>query len=162
MPSEHIPALAQAIVDANTYLVLSTADGQGRPWTTPVFFAAQGVREFFWVSDVDARHTRNLLARPRISLVVFDSTATPGEARALYAAGTAAEVSPDDLEQCLRIYPGRPRPGIRSFSVSELTEPATWRLYRAVTTDVWVLCPRGEGAACALHGRVGDHRQRVG
>jgi hypothetical protein len=161
MKREDIPAYAQAIVDENTYLVLGTVDDWGTPWTTPVFFAAQSVREFFWVSDIDADHTRNLLARPQISLVTFDSTVVPGDARALYAIGTAAEVAPADLERALRVYPGPTRPGVRSFSAGELTTPASWRLYHAVIAEAWVLCPKGVGEGCALHGRFGDHRQRV-
>jgi hypothetical protein len=162
MRPNDIRSHAQEIVAENAYLVLGTVDDQGTPWTTPVFFAAQHLGEFFWISDIDARHTRNLVVRPQVSLVIFDSTVTPGEGRALYAVGTAAEVLPDDLERALRVYPGPARRGVRSFTANDLSEPASWRLYRAVTTDAWVLCPKGEGRACALHGRVGDHRQQVG
>jgi hypothetical protein len=162
MRPDDIRSHAEEIVAENSYLILSTVDDQGRPWTTPVFFAAQQLGEFFWISDIDARHTRNLLVRPQVSLVIFDSTVTPGEGRALYAVGTAAEVPADDLEPALRVYPGPARRGVRSFHANELSEPASWRLYRAVATGTWVLCPRGDGRACALHGRVGDHRQQVG
>jgi hypothetical protein len=33
---------ARGIIDANLYLVLATADGTGRPWSSPVYFAHDG------------------------------------------------------------------------------------------------------------------------
>jgi hypothetical protein len=36
------------IIEASRYLVLATADATGRPWSSPVYFAHIGLREFFW------------------------------------------------------------------------------------------------------------------
>jgi hypothetical protein len=30
---------ARAVIDASLYMVLATADGTGRPWSSPVYFA---------------------------------------------------------------------------------------------------------------------------
>ena len=51
-------AIARAIIDAGRYMTLATADADGLPWASPVWFAPAGYREFFWVSDPEARHTR--------------------------------------------------------------------------------------------------------
>ena len=64
---------AQALVDANRYLTLSTISADGRPWTSPVCFAAAGVREFFSDLFAETQHSRNLGEHPQVSLVVFDS-----------------------------------------------------------------------------------------
>ena len=45
--SDHV-ALARGIVDAGLYMVLGTADAHGRPWVSPVYFASQSYREYFW------------------------------------------------------------------------------------------------------------------
>ncbi|NBH11004.1 pyridoxamine 5'-phosphate oxidase family protein [Amycolatopsis sp. SID8362] len=161
MQGDDFDAHARALIDQNTYLVLGTVDGRGRPWTAPVYFAAQHPREFFWMSSVDARHSRNLRTRVSVSLVVFDSTVAVGGARALYAAGNAAEVAPADLASALRVYPGPARRGGRRVTADDVSEPAPWRLYRAVVTDLWVLCPRELGLPCAAHSRTDDHRARV-
>jgi predicted pyridoxine 5'-phosphate oxidase superfamily flavin-nucleotide-binding protein len=42
---------ARSIVDADLYLVLATADGTGRPWSSPVYFAHDRYAGFFWVAD---------------------------------------------------------------------------------------------------------------
>ena len=51
--------MAREIVDANLFMTLATADSDGRPWASPVYFSPAGYREFFWISEPGARHSRN-------------------------------------------------------------------------------------------------------
>jgi hypothetical protein len=87
MTADDIAAHARALLDANGFLTLGTVDPDGRPWTSPVYFAADGLREFYWSSRTDAVHSRNLTERPDVSIVVFDSSVRPYHGRTLYAAG---------------------------------------------------------------------------
>ncbi len=68
---------ARSLLDGNAYLTLGTVDADGHPWTTPAYFAADGLADFYWVSSPQARHSRSLAAQPSVSLVVFDSTVAP-------------------------------------------------------------------------------------
>jgi hypothetical protein len=156
-----IAAHARAIIDANLYLTLGTADPDGRPWTSPVYFAPAGDREFYWVSDIDARHSRHLAARPQVSIVVFDSTIAPYHGRALYAVGEARALSGGDLDRALAVYPRPDGRGATPVTREDVTAPAPYRLYRATASDVWVLCPREPRQPCPLHGLAKDHRIRV-
>ena len=61
--------MARAILDANHYMTLGTADAAGNPWVSPVFFAADRYRELYWISSPEATHSRNLAARPELSIV---------------------------------------------------------------------------------------------
>jgi nitroimidazol reductase NimA-like FMN-containing flavoprotein (pyridoxamine 5'-phosphate oxidase superfamily) len=161
MPREDIAAHARAIIDANLYLTLGTVDPDGHPWTSPVYFAPTGHREFCWVSATDARHSRHLAERPQVSMVIFDSTVAPYHGRAVYAVGEARELSGSELDRALRVYP---RPGgadTTRLAREELTAPAEYRLYRATASDLWVLCPREPRQPCPLHGLATDHRTRV-
>lgn len=99
MTDADLVAHARAPLDTNRNLVLGTVDAMGRPWTSPVHFAATGERELYWVSATDAQHSRNLAGRPQVSIVVFDSTVAPYHGRAVYAAGEAQELSGDELER---------------------------------------------------------------
>jgi hypothetical protein len=38
-----------------------------------VWYAPAECREFFWMSDPEARHSRNIAARPQVAIVIFDS-----------------------------------------------------------------------------------------
>jgi nitroimidazol reductase NimA-like FMN-containing flavoprotein (pyridoxamine 5'-phosphate oxidase superfamily) len=71
---QDLAARARAIIDANLYMVIGTADEGGRPWVSPVYYAPAAYREFFWVSSPDTTHSRNLAGRPDVSIVIFDSS----------------------------------------------------------------------------------------
>ncbi|MFD8418565.1 pyridoxamine 5'-phosphate oxidase family protein [Streptomyces sp. NPDC059466] len=156
-----LTAHARAIIDANLYLILGTADRDGHPWTSPVYFAPGGDREFYWLSAPDAQHSRHLAGRPQVSIVIFDSTVAPYHGRAVYAVGEARELSGRDVDRALEVYPRPDDGGVTSFTRQEVTEPAPYRLYRATVSDLWVLCPREPGQPCPLHGLGKDHRVRV-
>ena len=70
-----LEASGRSIVDDNLYMVLATADADGRPWASPVYFASEDYTEFYWVSSPEVTHSRNLAARSELSIVVFDSQA---------------------------------------------------------------------------------------
>src|SRR6266540_2386235 len=101
------PDLARRLVDANVYLTLATADDSGRPWATPVWYAARDCDEFVWVSRPDARHSLNIAARPEVGIVIFDSTVPVGGAAAVYVEAEAEQVGPDDRTNALAIFNGR-------------------------------------------------------
>jgi Pyridoxamine 5'-phosphate oxidase len=159
--ADDLAAHARALLDANGFLVLGTVDPDGRPWTSPVYFAAAGLREFYWCSETDAVHSRNLTERPHVSIVVFDSSVRPYHGRALYAAGTACELHGDDLDRGLQVYPGPSSRGASTLTRDDVTGSAPYRLYRATASDLWVLCPREPGQPCPLHGLAKDHRTRI-
>ncbi|MFE9854516.1 pyridoxamine 5'-phosphate oxidase family protein [Streptomyces sp. NPDC005780] len=77
------------------YLVLGTADGEGRPWVSPVFFAADGQHRVLWVSSPNSRHSRNIAARPEVAITVFDTAAPVGGAEAIYLEATAGSAADD-------------------------------------------------------------------
>src|SRR3954452_21017148 len=104
---EDLDAVARAIVDADRYMTIGTADRDGVPWVSPVWYAPDGDAEFLWVSDPAARHSRNLAARPRTSLVIFDSHAPVGTGRAVYAAGIGEPVPDADLDRCVASFSRR-------------------------------------------------------
>jgi hypothetical protein len=154
-------AHAEDLLAHNRYATLGTMTPEGRPWTSPVYFAADAVTSFYWCSTTDSRHSVNLSAHDAVSLVVFDSTVAPYTGRAVYAEGAAAVVADTELEHALSLYPGPVARGGTSLEVSDVTGDSPWRLWRAVATTVWVLCPRERGSACDLHGRSDDHRAQV-
>jgi general stress protein 26 len=107
-------AIARKIIDDNVYMVLGTADEDGRPWTSPVFYAAWNYREFYWVSSPQATQVRNIVKRPEISIVVFDSRVPVGSGQAVYMSATAAQVADDEIARSLEIYPGPAERGGRA------------------------------------------------
>ena len=162
--NEELAAMVRRVIDDNVYMVLGTADADGRPWTSPVFFAAEGVRDFYWMSSPDVAHSQNLVHRPEVSIVLFDSRAAVGTGgkSALYMAGTAGMVPDDEIEHGVTVYPGPPERGARAITAADVQPPGRYRLYRATATEHFVLCPlEGGGVPCEEHGKAYDHRTRV-
>jgi len=111
---------ARLIVDANSYMTLATADADGAPWASPVWFAHDQYETFLWMSQPGARHSRNIAARREIAIVMFDSTVPPRQRNAVYSARSVAR-------------------GLEMLAREEVSGDARWRLYRARTSAVYVL-----------------------
>lgn len=148
MRDERDPAaVVRGILDANSYVVLGTADESGRPWANPVYFTAYDYRELQWVSHPDARHSENIDVRPEISACVFDSRVAPGDGQAVYMEATAAEMtdSPDLARTLERFnyarYADPAQHGLAVFGAASVRAPAGLRLYRAVVSQHYILEP---------------------
>lgn len=134
--------IARAVLDANSFMTLATADESGMPWASPVWFATENYREFYWLSAPTARHSKNLAVRPELSIVVYDSTAQPLEGQAVYMTGTAVQVPESDLEPTLRVYSEvSMRSGLKEYGMDNVTGDARLRLYRATVTEHYILDP---------------------
>jgi pyridoxine/pyridoxamine 5'-phosphate oxidase len=131
------------VVAANAYMTLATADADGRPWATPVWFAALGCADFVWVSRPGTRHSANIAGRSAVGIVVFDSTVAVGGAAAVYVEADASEVGPEDgaaRAAALAVYNGRAQEqGIGSWSERDVSGAAQFRIYRARASRVYVL-----------------------
>jgi hypothetical protein len=153
-------ATARGIIDANLYMTLGTVDNAGRPWVSPVYFSHDRYTDFYWSSSREVSHSRNIAANPHVSIVVFDSTVPAYSGQAVYMAATAAEVPSAELERALTLYPGPPARGVEPMTARQFQTPATYRLYRAVVSEHWILCPRA-AEPCVRHGLAYDHRTSV-
>jgi uncharacterized protein YhbP (UPF0306 family) len=133
-------SLARGVIDANQYLVLGTADAAGRPWTTPVYFAHEDYREYFWVSAPDRTHSQNLAARPEVAAVIFDSQTRISTGQGVYMAAIAKQVDDPDLSRGIASFSARSQThGGRSFSIADVTGEANLRLYHALAEQHWIL-----------------------
>jgi hypothetical protein len=128
---------ARAIVAANRFMTLATADVDGVPWASPVWFAPDGERDFLWVSSPETRHSRNLVVRPELAIVIFDSHATPGTASALYVEAIA-----EQAETGIEAFSAHSvAQGLPVFTRADVSGAASLRLYRAHATARWLLGP---------------------
>lgn len=152
-----LEAIARGVIDANRYMVLGTLDPDGRARVSPVYYAPDGYGLLYWISSYETHHSRNVAARPEVSIVVFDSSAPIGTAQAVYMDARAEEVPERELDQCAELA-CRPRfPEQRPFPQEELRAPEVFRLYRArvVGHEIHI---RGSDP---VHGRGADRRMRV-
>ena len=121
--------MARDVLDSVRYVVLSTIDDDGRTRTSPVYFTPHDYADLYWVSDRGTHHSHNLHRDPRLSGVVFDSSRSPGETKAVYVTGAAREIRDDELEQHLPVAFDPERRGGRRFEAEEVAGDADLRLW---------------------------------
>jgi nitroimidazol reductase NimA-like FMN-containing flavoprotein (pyridoxamine 5'-phosphate oxidase superfamily) len=139
---EELRAIATSIIDANSFMTLATADGEGRPWASPVWYAPSAYREFFWASSPDATHSRNLRARPEVAVVIFDSHRTGGW-NAVYLSAVAEEL--EEPDEGIEIFSARSEAqGFGPWTRERVLPPARHRLYRATASEHFVLDPHDQ------------------
>ena len=88
-------------------MTLATADADGAPWASPVWFAHEQYETFLWMSRPGARHSRNIAARREIAIVIFDSTVSPHQRNAVYVEAAAAIVPDAELADAVAVYAAR-------------------------------------------------------
>jgi len=144
-------ATARQLIDSVQYMTLATSDEAGRPWASPVWFAHEGYRNFLWVSKPDARHSRNLAARPEAGIVIFDSTVPMGSGQAVYVEATVEQLQGEDEERGIEVFSARSQAhGGPAWTVEEIRSPAPPRLYRATASAHYVLGANDERVAVSL------------
>jgi nitroimidazol reductase NimA-like FMN-containing flavoprotein (pyridoxamine 5'-phosphate oxidase superfamily) len=141
-----LEATGRDIIDANQYMVLATADAEGRPWASPVWFAVEDYTEFFWVSSPKVTHSRNLAVRAELSFVVFDSQVPISTGQAVYVSAVAEQLSGAEMERGMAIFSRRALAhGGREWTPADVLDPSQIRLYRATATGHFMLDKSGEG-----------------
>ena len=137
-------AIARTIIDSNMYMVLGTADESGQPWVSPVYYASTGYTEFFWVSSPEARHSLNIVRRPQVSIVIFNSQTPIGTGQGVYMSAVARQLTGIDLDRAIDIYSHTSRGhGGHEWKSQDMQAPALYRLYRAAVSEHWILDPAG-------------------
>jgi len=137
-------ALAAEIIAANRYMTLATADPDGRPWASPVYYAAAAPGEFLWVSRPGARHSRNVAVRPELGIAIFDSQVAIGTGQAVYAEAVAEQLAGEELARGIAAFSRVSQAhGAPPWSAADVQPPAELRLYRATVRSCWVLEPGG-------------------
>lgn len=132
---------AKKIVDSNKYMVLATADTEGKPWSATVAFAYDKDYNFYFISAVDSRHAENISKNPRVSFVIFDSTQDIGDSEGIQAEGRASVVERGDVEKVIGIYVKRLFPK-SDMAPSEMYRPeyysgaSEFRFFRIKATGV--------------------------
>jgi nitroimidazol reductase NimA-like FMN-containing flavoprotein (pyridoxamine 5'-phosphate oxidase superfamily) len=145
------PAAARELIDRSSYMTLATADADGRPWVSPVWFAHEEYADFFWVSRPDARHSLNVEARPAVALVIFDSTVAPTDAQAVYVEAQAEEVAAPEVERAIATYSSKSlRSDLDAWTAADVSGTARHRLYRARTGTSFVLAANDRRIALSL------------
>jgi nitroimidazol reductase NimA-like FMN-containing flavoprotein (pyridoxamine 5'-phosphate oxidase superfamily) len=118
-------------------MVLSTADKNGKPWVTPVSYTFDTDNYLYWVSSKDSRHSSNVRVRKEIAIVIYMLEPT-GDA--LYIEAEAQEMNEEtEIQGAIEVTHTREQPDkYKVHSIADVSGEASWRIYRAVPTAMYV------------------------
>ncbi len=136
--------IARGVIDANLYMVLATANATGRPWSSPVYFAHAGYREFLWVSSPQAAHSRNISTRAQVGIAIFDSRATIGTGQGVYLSAVAHQLDRAEASMAIEVFSQRSLAhGGAAWTLDDIGADNGMCLFCAVADGYWILAKDG-------------------
>jgi uncharacterized protein YhbP (UPF0306 family) len=99
---------ARLLLDASALCAIATRSPRCRAHVNTAYFAWDDALDIVWLSDPDARHSRNLRANPTAAIAVYDSSQVWGEPdRGIQLFGSAREVQARAAREAESIYARR-------------------------------------------------------
>lgn len=126
------------LLENSKTMVIATADENGKPWISPVFFSYDDSHSLYWVSDKGARHSENVRNRPEIGVVIYGKVPPEEYPDAVYFDAVALELeSEEDIRHGITALAKREQ--AEKFvikSIADVTGPSCWRIYRATAKEI--------------------------
>lgn len=132
---------AAEIINNILYVTIASVSTDGEPWNSPVYSGFDKDLNFYWSSDKDGQHSKNVRANGKVFLVIYDSTAKEGTGEGVYIQAEATELDEDE-----EIMAARRVTQMRKGQLDEMTrdEPIKFtgssvrRVYKAVPRKAWM------------------------
>lgn len=132
---------AAEIINQILYITIATVSEDEQPWNSPVYSGFDKDLNFYWSSDRDGQHSKNIRANGKAFLVIYDSTVAEGQGEGVYLLCDAVELGEHD-----EIMAARRVTQSRKGQLDEMTsdEPAKFtgdkirRVYKATPKHIWM------------------------
>jgi uncharacterized protein len=106
--ASRMATLAAELLDASPLCAIGTVGPDGRAHVNTAYFAWSPDFDVAWMSEPDAKHSRNLRANKTVAIAVFDSGQTWGEPdRGIQLFGLAREAEGRAVERAQTLYVSR-------------------------------------------------------
>lgn len=120
------------------YVTLATVSEDGQPWNSPVWAMHDDRLCFYWFSDKESQHAKNVRANGRVFIVVYDSTLSQdlptGDRNGLYIQARAQELN--DIEEIGRLRQAKSKG--HANDATDFVGDAVRRVYKATPERVWI------------------------
>lgn len=132
---------AAEIINKILYITIASVSDEGQPWNSPVYSGFDSELNFYWSSDKDSQHSKNIRVNGKVFIVVYDSTAEAGSGEGVYIQAEAKELSENE-----EITVARRITQTRKGQLDEMTEDEAEkfkgslarRIYKATPHKIWL------------------------
>lgn len=138
MTQEELVKLTKDIIKNNIYLTLGTADGN--PWVAPLFYCVNDTFNFYFISQLDSFHAKQILKNPKVAFSIFDSHAEEGKGTGIQAMGDIHMIDEAELETEINNY----HTTFIEIKPEFLKGDAPYRLFKLTPSEVWVTDPEAK------------------
>ena len=135
-PNELIQSF-NSIIQKMKYMTVATCDKDSQPWNTPLFTAYDDKYNFYWISDKDNVHSKNIRENSKTFAVIFDTNVNFEGAEGVYMQGNSSEISdPLEILRALKILLQR----FDGFSKDVLNFQGLLpkRIYKFTPVKIWL------------------------
>ncbi len=136
---EERAARAKEILEKIIYITIASVGEDGKPWNSPVYSAFDEGLNFYWASDREGQHSKNVRSNGDVFLVVYDSTAPEGTGEGVYFKAQAFELDDEEvIVQARKVTQSRKGKPAADDEAKKFTGDNIRRVYKAVPKRVWM------------------------
>lgn len=129
---------AKKILQKILYITIATSTNEGIPWNSPVYSAFNENYNFYWVSDQNGQHSRNIKENQNVFLVIYDSTAPEGTGEGVYVQAKAYALTDEqEILHALEVLDKRVGK-TKKRDANEFLGDYPLRVYKAVPEKFWI------------------------
>jgi nitroimidazol reductase NimA-like FMN-containing flavoprotein (pyridoxamine 5'-phosphate oxidase superfamily) len=132
---------AMEILNKIIYITIASVSEDGYPWNSPVYSAFDNELNFYWSSDKESQHSKNIRSNGKIFLVMYDSTAEEGTGEGVYVQASALELGEKDEILVARRLTQERKGQLDEMTADEpikFTGSAVRRVYKATPQKIWI------------------------
>lgn len=146
---------AKKIIERIIYITIATSS-KDVPWNTPVYSAFDEKYNFYWASDQNGQHSKNIRENNQVFLVIYDSTAPEGTGEGVYIQAKAFELAnKEEIRHALAKLYARKNQNPEKRKPEEFLGDYPRRVYKAVPEKFWI---NGDGS---INGNFIDTREEI-
>ena len=132
---------AAEIINKVLYITIASVSKDSQPWNSPVYSGFDEDLNFYWSSDKESQHSKNVRDNGKVFLVIYDSTAPESTGEGVYVQAKAQELGENDEIQVARRVTQTRKGQADELSEREYEKfsgSAVRRVYKAVPQKAWM------------------------
>jgi uncharacterized protein YhbP (UPF0306 family) len=128
---------AKRIISKILYVTIATTNKNGEPWNSPVYSAFDENYNFYWASDQNGQHSKNIAENENVFIVIYDSTVAEGTGEGVYIKAKAQKLEDEqEILNALKYLDGRV--GKKPHEPKGFANEMPRRIYKAIPEKFWV------------------------